>query len=69
MGRHNQVESKMGGHIRGSETFRHQPFGRQYGVGHMGTKVSTEWVDQITDKFKEVSIFVVWLSRFAPFAK
>ena len=36
------------------------------------TKVSTKWVDQIdqlTDIFKEVSIFVVWLGRFAPFAK
>ena len=22
----------------GSGTFRHQPFGRQYGVGHMGDK-------------------------------
>ena len=36
------------------------------------TEVSTKWVDQIdqlTDIFKEVSIFVVWLGRFAPFAK
>ena len=36
------------------------------------TKVSTKWVDQIdplTDIFEEVSIFVVWLGRFAPFAK
>ena len=36
------------------------------------TKVSTKWVDQIdrfTDIFKEVSIFVVWLGRFASFAK
>ena len=36
------------------------------------TKVSTKWVDQIgqlTDILKEVSIFVVWLGRFAPFAK
>ena len=36
------------------------------------TKVSTKWVDQIdqlTYTFKEVSIFVVWLGRFAPFAK
>ena len=35
-------------------------------------KVSTKWVDQIdqlTDIFKEVSICVVWLGRFAPFAK
>ena len=24
--------------IVGSGTFRHQPFGRQYGVGHMGDK-------------------------------
>ena len=40
----------------GSGTFRHQPFGRQYGVGHMGdnmasvtwaTAVSTKWVDQM----------------------
>ena len=27
----------------GSGTFRHQPFGRQYGLGHMGDKS----VDQI----------------------
>ena len=36
------------------------------------TKVSTKWVDQIdqlTDIFEEVSIFVVWLGRFANFAK
>ena len=36
------------------------------------TKVSTNWVDQIdqlTDIFEGVSIFVVWLGRFAPFAK
>ena len=36
------------------------------------TKVSTKWVDQIdqlTDIFEEVSIFVVWIGRFAPFAK
>ena len=36
------------------------------------TKVSTKWVDegdQLTDIFKEVSLFVVWLGRFAPFAK
>ena len=36
------------------------------------TKVSTKWVDQIdqlTDIFEEVSKFVVWLGRFAPFAK
>ena len=36
------------------------------------TKVSTKWVDQIDqliDIFEEVSIFVVWLGRFAPFAK
>ena len=36
------------------------------------TKVSTKWVDQIdqlTDITKEVSLFVVWLGRFAPFAK
>ena len=36
------------------------------------TKVLTKWVDQIdelTDIFEEVSIFVVWLGRFAPFAK
>ena len=36
------------------------------------TKVSTKWVDQIdqlTDIFEEVSIFVVRLGRFAPFAK
>ena len=24
--------------LGGSGTFRHQPFGRQYGVGHMGDK-------------------------------
>ena len=24
--------------LRGSGTFRHQPFGRQHGVGHMGDK-------------------------------
>ena len=38
----------------------------------LATKVSTKWVDQIdqlTDLFKEFSIFVVWLGRFAPFAK
>ena len=29
--------------VPGSGTFRHQPFGRQYGVGHMGDKS----VDQI----------------------
>ena len=36
------------------------------------TKVSTKWIDQIDqlpDIFKEVSIFVGWLDRFAPFAK
>ena len=36
------------------------------------TKVSTKWVDQIDqliDKFEEVTIFVLWLGRFAPFAK
>ena len=36
------------------------------------TKVSIKWVDQIdqsTDIFEEVSIFVVWLGHFAPFAK
>ena len=36
------------------------------------TKVSTKWVDQIdqlTDIFEEVSNFVAWLGRFAPFAK
>ena len=36
------------------------------------TEVSTKWVDQIeqlTDIFEEVSIFVVWLGLFAPFAK
>ena len=36
--------------------------------GHLPTK----WVDQkdqFTDIFKEVSLFVVWLGRFAPFAK
>ena len=36
------------------------------------TKVSTKWVDQIdplTDIFEGVTIFVVWLGRFAPFAK
>ena len=51
----------------GSGTFCHQPFGQQFGVGHMGNKVSTKWVDQIdqiTDIFKEVSIFVVLLGRF-----
>ena len=35
-------------------------------------KVSTrrvDQIDQITDKFEENSIFVLWLSRFAPFAK
>ena len=35
------------------------------------TKVSTKWVDQI-DRitiFKEISMFVVWLGRFAPLAK
>ena len=36
------------------------------------TEVSTKWVDQIdqlTDIFEEVSIFVEWLGRFALFAK
>ena len=36
------------------------------------TKVSTKWVDQfdqLTDIFEEVSTFVEWLGRFAPFAK
>ena len=36
------------------------------------TQGSTKWVDQIdqlTDIFEEVSVFVVWLGRFAPFAK
>ena len=36
------------------------------------TKVSTKWgdqIDQLTDIFEEVSMFVVWLGRFAPFAK
>ena len=74
-----EVASRRFGYsFLGSGTIRHQPFGRQYGVGHMGdnmasvTKVSTKWVDQIdklTDIFEEVSIFGVWLSRFAPFAK
>ena len=30
--------NRQTGHIPGSGTFRHQPFGRQYGVGHMGDK-------------------------------
>ena len=36
------------------------------------TKVSTKWanqIDQLTDIFKEVILFVVLLGRFAPFAK
>ena len=36
------------------------------------TKVSTKWVDQIDQLlgiFEEINIFVVWLGRFAPFAK
>ena len=36
------------------------------------TKVLTKWVDQIdqlTDIFRGVSIFVLWLGRFAPLAK
>ena len=50
----------------------------QFVTSHLGdnmasvtwaTKVSTKWVDQLTDIFKEVSIFVVRLGRFAPFAK
>ena len=60
------------------------PLGRGQGhfvTSHLGdnmasviwaTKVSTKWVDQIdqlTDIFKEVNIFLVWLGRFAPFAK
>ena len=58
----------------GSGTFRHQPFGQQYGVAHMDDKSVDQmgWVDQIdqlTVIFEEVSIFVVWLGRFAPFAK
>ena len=48
------------------------------GQGHLGdnmasvtwaTKVSTEWVDQLNHIFEEVSIFDLWLGRFAPFAK
>ena len=50
-------------------------------TGHLGnnmasvtwaTKVSTKSVDQIdqlTDIFEKVTIFVEWLGRFAPFAK
>ena len=36
------------------------------------TKVLTKWVDQIdqsSDIFEEVTKFVKWLGRFAPFAK
>ena len=36
------------------------------------TKMSTKWfdqIDQLTDIFEDASIFVVWLGRFAPFAK
>ena len=36
------------------------------------TKMSTKWVDlfdELTDIVKEVSLFVLWLGRFAPFAK
>ena len=52
----------------------------QFVTSHLGdnmasvtwaTKVSTKWVDQIdqlTDIFKEVSLFVVWLCRFVLFA-
>ena len=50
-------------------------------TGHLGdnmasvtwaTKVSTKWVDQIDQLpgiFEEINIFVVWLGRFALFAK
>ena len=33
-----EVEQEQRPSGNGSGTFRHQPFGRQYGVGHMGDK-------------------------------
>ena len=47
-------------------------FGQQYRVGHMDDKSVdplVDQIDQLTDIFEEISIFVVWLGRFAPFAK
>ena len=49
----------------------------QQGQGHFVTShlgdnmASVTWAitNQLTDIFEEVSIFVVWLGRFAPFAK
>ena len=37
----------------GSGTFRHQPFGRQYGVGHMGNKS----VDQMGCQIDQLTFF------------
>ena len=54
---------------------------RHFVTSHLGDKMaSVTWarkvstrradqIDQLTDIFKEVSIFVVWLGRFAPFVK
>ena len=56
----------------GQRHFVTSHFGDNMASVTWATKVSTEWpdqIDQLTDIFKEVSLFVEWLSRLAPFAK
>ena len=58
--------------LRGQGLFVTSHLGDNMASVTWATKVSTKWVDQIdqlTDIFKEVNLFVVWLGRFAPFAR